>query len=400
LPVTVTIYYRYREEQIKALSYSQISQYQKCPLCYKLQYIDHLKTKPRWYFSFGSTIHSCVERFFKVNTPTPPSLEELLEFYEQNWISTAYESAEEEANYKAYGREILTKFREIHSVDFRIPIALERGFYLDIDGIKLRGFIDRVDKLDSGGLSIIDYKTNKELFTTDYVENDLQLTIYQLAAEQTWQLPVEMLTLYHLRSNTACSCPPHDAERIEEVRRLVHEVAESIVQEKFPATENQFCPCDFPEHCPYYKHQYLIETPEPAQQQQVMPGIAAADEVEKYAALQAQIKELQEQLNEAKRKIIEYCQSEEMNRVFGGEHEITYRLIERTGYNEEDIRAVLEPAGLWDRVQSFDQSLLKKIISDAATTADIKQQLESLKKVTSSYPQLYLKKRGAEEEEE
>ena len=158
----------------------------------------------------------------------------------------------------------------------------------------MRGFIDRVDKLDSGGLSIIDYKTNKDLFTADYVENDLQLTIYQMAVEQTWQLPVEMLTLYHLRSNTACSCPPRDTRRIEEVRRLVNEVAENIVQEKFPATENQFCPCDFPEYCPYYKHQYLVETPEPVQQQQVMPGIAAADEVEKYAALQAQIKELKE----------------------------------------------------------------------------------------------------------
>ena len=79
---------------------------------------------------------------------------------------------------------------------------------------------------------------------------------------------------------------------------------------------------------------------------------------------------------------------------------MTYRLIERIGYNEEDVRAVQEPAGLWDRVRSFDQSLLKKIISDAATTADIKKQLESLKKITSSYPQLYLKKRGVEEEEE
>ena len=364
-----------------------------------MQYIERLRTKPRWYFSFGSTIHSCVERFFKVNTPTPPSLEELVDFYEQNWISTAYESEEEEASYKAYGREILTKFHEIHSVDFRIPIALERGFYLDIDNIKLRGFIDRVDKLDSGGLSIIDYKTNKDLFTTDYVENDLQLTIYQMAAEQTWQMPVEKLTLYHLRSNTACSCPPRDAGRIEEVRRLVHNVAESIVQEKFPATENQFCPCDFPEHCPYYKHLYPVEAPEPAQQQ-VMPGIAAADEVEKYATLQEQIKDLEGQLNEAKRKIIEYCQSEELNRVFGSEHEITYRLIERTGYSAEDVREVLEPAGLWDNVKSFDQTLLKQLISDMETSADIRERLESLKKVTSSYPQLYLKKRGEEESEE
>ena len=235
---------------MKPLSYTQISLYQSCPLHYKLQYIDGLKPKDRWYFSFGTTIHKCAEHFFRVRVPPPPLLEELLDFYEQRWLSAGYESAEEEANYKAYGRELLTKFWEIHSADFRMPVAVERLFNIDIEGVKLTGYIDRVDKLDSGGLSIIDYKTNRELFTADYVENDLQLTIYQMAAEQTWQLPVEMLTLYHLRSNTACSCSPRDAKKIEDVRRLVNEVAENIAQGKFSATENQFCPCDFPQHCP------------------------------------------------------------------------------------------------------------------------------------------------------
>ena len=219
---------------IRPLSFTQISLYQTCPLQYKLQYIDGLKPKDKWYFSFGTTMHRCVEHFFKVSTPPPPPLEELLRFYEQNWLSQAYESPEEEARYKDYGREILTKFWEIHSTDFRMPIALERSFYIDIEGIKLRGFIDRVDKLESGGLSVIDYKTNKDLFTTDYLDEDLQLTIYQMAAESTWQLPVEKLTLYHLRSNTACSCPPRDEARLEQARQLVLEVAENIVQERFP----------------------------------------------------------------------------------------------------------------------------------------------------------------------
>jgi putative RecB family exonuclease len=345
-------------------------------------------------------MHNCVEYFFRVSTPPPPSLEELLQYYEQNWISRAYESPEEEARYKEYGRDILTRFWEIHNGDFRMPIALERGFSLDVDGIKVRGFIDRVDKLESGGLAIIDYKTNKDLFTAEYVENDLQLSIYQMAAEQTWQLPVESLTLYHLRSNTPCTCPPRDVSTKEQVRRLVNEVAENIAQEKFPAIENPFCPCDFPEHCPYYKHQYMLASaPEPAQQN-VLPGIAIADTVTEYASLQAQIKELQAQLDKAKQDIIDFCRNEDVNRVFGSEHEVTYRLIERTGYSEEEVRALLEPAGLWNNVSGLDQSKLKKLLADAATAAEIRDRLESMKKVTSSYPQLYLKKRGEEEDEE
>ena len=41
-----------------------------------------------------------MEKFFKVNTPVPPSLKELLDFYEQNWIPTAYETVID-ADFKA-----------------------------------------------------------------------------------------------------------------------------------------------------------------------------------------------------------------------------------------------------------------------------------------------------------
>jgi len=241
---------------MKPLSYSQISLYQSCPLCYKLQYIDGLKSKDKWYFSFGRTMHLCAEYFFKVSVPPPPSLEELLQFYEQNWLSEGYGSTEEEARYRAYGREILAEFWKIHQADFRMPIAVERLFHIDIEGVKLTGYIDRVDKLDSGQLSIVDYKTNKELFTTEDLEKDLQLTLYQLAAEHTWQLPVERLTLYHFRSNTPCSCGPRGKVQLDETKHLVLEVAENIAQQKFPAIENQYCPCDFPEYCPYYRQIY------------------------------------------------------------------------------------------------------------------------------------------------
>jgi len=376
---------------LRPLSYSQISLYQSCPLCYKLRYIDGLKEKEKGYFSFGTTMHEAAEYFYRVKVPPPPSLEELLRFYEQNWHPEGYESADEEANYKAYGREMLTRFWEIHRPDFRLPIAVEWMFNIDIEGVKLRGFIDRVDKLDSGGLAIIDYKTDRELFTKDYLAQNLQLTLYQLAVEQSWFLPVERLTLYHFRTNTPCSCPPRGEAQLEEARRLVLAVAEGIARGDFPAVESGRCPCDFPEHCPYYRQKLAPEVGV------VIEGKAAAESVERYVALQGQIKELQLELDQLKKALVDFCQAQGVNRVYGSEHALTYKMVEKTGFSQDEVRALLEPEGLWDRVLGLDQARLKELITDEAVAEDIRRQLEALKQVVSSYPQLFPRKLAEEE---
>ncbi|NQT30844.1 MAG: PD-(D/E)XK nuclease family protein [Deltaproteobacteria bacterium] len=378
---------------MRPLSYSQISLYQTCPLCYKLQYIDRLETKYKGYFSFGTTMHACAEYFFKVKVPPPPPLEELLQFYDKNWLSAGYESAEEEANYKVYGREMLAKFWEIHQPGFRMPIAVEWMFYINVEGIKLRGFIDRVDKLDSGGLAIVDYKTDRELFTNDYLARNLQLTLYQMAVAQSWFLPVERLTLYHFRTNTSCSCPPRDEARIEAARRLVLEVAESIAAGRFPAIEGERCPCDFPEHCPYYQHKFVPEAKEAG----ISGEVAMAGAVERYVSLQSQIKELQLELDELKRMLADFCRVEGLNRVYGAEHALTYKLVEKTGFSEEEVRALLEPAGLLGRVLSLDSAKLKELISDEAVAKDIRNKLEALKQVVASYPQFWPRRLVEEE---
>jgi putative RecB family exonuclease len=376
---------------MRPLSYSQISLYQACPLCYKLQYVDGLETSDRGYFSFGTTIHKCAEYFYKVKVPPPPTLDKLLKFYENNWLSAGYESAEEEASYKAYGRELLAKFWELHQPDFHMPIAVEWMFNIDVEGVKLRGFIDRIDKLESGGLAIVDYKTDRELFTSDYLNRNLQLTLYQMAVEQSWFLPVEQLTLYHFRSNTACSCPPRDEAQLEEARKLVLAVAEGIEAGRFPATESQRCPCDFPEHCPYYRHKFA-----PAEKAGIS-GEAVGGAVERYVSLQGQIKELQLELDELKQKLADFCQAEGLSRLYGSDYALTYKMVEKSGFSEAEVRELLAPEGLLDRVLSLDPAKLRALITDQAVAQEIRQKLAALRQVISSYPQFWPKRLVEEE---
>ena len=377
------------------LSFSKISTYQTCPLSYKFQYVDKLPAEEKWYFSFGSTLHLCAEYFFRVKVTSPPSLDELLAFYDKTWLSGGYESAEEEGRYRAYGRQVLTRFWELHSADFRPPLAVERKFSIDIDGVRLRGIIDRVDKLESG-LSIVDYKTNQQLFTKEYVADNLQLTLYQMAVDQLWTLPVEKLTLYHLRSNTACSCGPRTEAQLEAARSLVLEVAESIARQQFPAVENPFCPCDHARYCPYYKHKYL-----PAQQElpgeETLPAVEVGEAIEEYVSLQGRIKELEAQLKDIRQAITEYCQAEGLGRVYGREHAITYKLVTRAGFSEDEVKALLEPQGLWQRVLGLDRARLEQLLADEAVPGELREKLEALRKVISQSPHLWVRQLAEEE---
>jgi putative RecB family exonuclease len=376
---------------MRPLSYTQISRYQTCPLWYKLQYIDKLKPKERFYLSFGDVIHQCAEYFYKVPVPPPPSLEKLLRFYEANWISLGYESPEQEAQYKEYGNKLLADFQKIHSADFRMPLAVEHQFFLNINGIVLGGKIDRIDKLDNG-VAIIDYKTSQNLFTTEHLEHDLQLTFYQLAVETTLKMPVKKLTLYHLRSNTPCTCEARKPEKLAEARQLILDVADGISQGIFPATENSLCSyCDFPQHCPYQKHKYAQEEPN-APITQALDGKTANEVVEQYAALQNQKKTLENQIEGLKEMICRYCESQGYNRLYGRDHTVSYKKMERTGFAEDKVKAILENTGLWPRVLKFDPALVKALLEADYLNPELRKKLAALKEITSSYPMLSLKR--------
>ncbi len=241
---------------MRPLSYSSISTYIECPLKFKLKYIDGLKEKSKPYFSFGSSLHDTLQFMYSFKPP-PPSLEAVLKYYEDNWIEEGYANKEEEEGYFTYGKRILKEFYEANIEKLKPPIAVEYKFDINVEGIPITGYIDRIDKIDENKVEIIDYKSGKKIFDKSHVEGNEQLTLYQLAVEESIGLQVQRLTLYHLRSQTPVSVEGRRSEKIESLKRKIVDVSDKIAKEEFPAKKGRFCPCDFPEHCPYYKHRFM-----------------------------------------------------------------------------------------------------------------------------------------------
>jgi hypothetical protein len=93
-----------------------------------------------------------------------------------------------------------------------------------------------------------------------------------------------------------------------------------------------------------------------------------------------------------------YCEENGLQRLFGDDHAVTYRMVERAGFIEEKVRALLEPTGLWPRVLKFDPSLVKALLEADYLNPDLRRKLENLKGAASSYAVLYVKHLREEEE--
>lgn len=218
-----------------------------------MKYVDGLIEKPKSYLSFGKSLHLVLEFLYSFKS-SPPTLEEVLRYYEDKWITQGYASSEEEEGYFTYGKRILTEYYERHETDLKPPLAVEHLFNLKVEEIPVTGFIDRVDKIEGNMAEIIDYKSGKKSFTKSQVAENEQLIFYQWAVEESMGIPVGKLTLYHLPSQTPVSVDAKSQERLDEMKGKVLMVAHLIEKGEFEPKKNRFCPCDFWEYCPFFGH--------------------------------------------------------------------------------------------------------------------------------------------------
>jgi putative RecB family exonuclease len=239
----------------RVLSHSSISLYKTCPQKWKFRYIDKIPEAPKSFFSFGKSVHTGLEFLFERGKQEIPAAEEMLAHYKNSWIREGYETVAQERWFYQEGERILKGFYAKHHTDFAKVLEIELKFNIDVDGVPVMGYIDRIDLLSSGQVAVIDYKTGKP-FDKARVRKDPQLTLYQIAVEKALGKKVESLTLYHLNSLTALTVPFHGPELEKSVRTSVVEAAKGISDGKFdpkPDAQGHCKWCDYAQICPALK---------------------------------------------------------------------------------------------------------------------------------------------------
>ncbi len=114
----------------------------------------------------------------------------------------------------------------------------------------MRGRVDRVDVLPDGSYELIDYKTGHAK-TAAELRDDIQLSLYAIAAREAWQLESSRQSYYYLLDDRRVAVPRTEGGE-EWVREAVLRVGEGILAQDFePTPSPAACRlCDYRIVCP------------------------------------------------------------------------------------------------------------------------------------------------------
>jgi putative RecB family exonuclease len=366
------------------LSYSSISTYETCPAKYRYQYEDKLPTTSSPALSFGDALHRALHRFHDRPVPVAPSLEELHEMLDTEWVAEGYRDPGEEALYREHARQVLADYHRANAGSFRIPAALEFRFTVEVDGVQLSGVIDRLDRIPGGGYEIVDYKTSRRLPPKAVVDRDLQLSLYYLAAKEIWGIEPERLTLYYLLPGERMTTfrTPADAE---DLRRRIATVAGRIAAGKFEPRSNPLCDwCDFQRVCPLYRHKFEREQGDPAPRM--------TEVVDEWINLKREDWERYRRLEDLRGLINAFCEEHGYRRLYGTDGTaIDRRPVHVTAPDAGRIRHILEPLGLWEQVLTVDPKKLSDLIESRSLPPDVEDALLASREEVRTQHSLYLK---------
>ena len=208
-------------------SVSQFVGYKKCPRLYQYRHVMKIPEKPRYYFDFGSSLHSIAEQLTRMQKDGKAINEDVAEeLLAKFWDPKGYKSKIDEKRDYAEAKAILKVFLEEQAKSKTEIVDIERWFETSIGDIRLRGRIDRIDR-DGSSYTVVDYKTSKKAPSLNELKKDMQLLVYALAVKEIYGDGPLKVGNWFLRSNEKVFFEPEN-QAIEAMRTEIAEMAAKI----------------------------------------------------------------------------------------------------------------------------------------------------------------------------
>lgn len=217
---------------VAALSPSRAADFMQCPLLYRFRVIDKLPSPPNAAAARGTLVHAVLERLFDLPSAArtieaaaalvEPQWQELLE--ERPELADLVEEGDPAAleSWFANAVSLIERWFTLEDPTRLEPAERELRVETEVDGLTLRGIVDRLDLTATGEMRVVDYKTGKAPLEQFEAKALFQMKFYALVL---WRLRGEvprMLQLVYLGGDSPVIVrySPDEADLVAVERKL------------------------------------------------------------------------------------------------------------------------------------------------------------------------------------
>jgi len=186
------------------LSASSIGEYVECGLLYKLGRIDRIPMESKAdALEFGTVIHIVLGEFYEAKMVGEKlSLRDVHLSFQNQWHRVAegrtdikYAEGKDFNSLLMEGTDLLTTwYNKLPDDNFRV-IGIEEAFSFTLKDLPINiiGAMDLIEEDESGTIIITDFKTSARAYSVSEVDQNQQMTTYQLGAKANGYTDREIL---------------------------------------------------------------------------------------------------------------------------------------------------------------------------------------------------------------
>ena len=197
----------------RTLTPSKASDFTSCPLAFRFATIERRPQPASPHAVKGTLVHAALEGLFwnhPAGSRTPAAASHELGRAWQavqsdpEFVELAL-APEEAAEFRADAEELVSNYFRLEDPDAVDTVGMELGVETMVDGMRLRGIIDRLDRAPDGSLIVVDYKTGRAP-SERYERGSLGgVQTYALLCESVVGRAPAEVRLLHLREPIAIS---------------------------------------------------------------------------------------------------------------------------------------------------------------------------------------------------
>ena len=247
----------------RSLSPSKVSAFTDCALAFRFSVIDRLPEPPSAAATKGTLVHAALERLHLL-PPSERTIDAALSCLadaagdlrdDPEYVGLDL-TGDDESAFHAEAAQLVRNYFRLEDPRTVRAIGLELMLTAEVDGLPLRGIIDRLELDGEGGLVVTDYKTGSAP-STQYERKRLSgVHIYSLLCEQLLGRRPSRVQLLYLRDPLALITEPSDRST-RGTRRTLGAVWQAVERacnrEDFRPQPSRLCEwCSFRAYCPAF----------------------------------------------------------------------------------------------------------------------------------------------------